>query len=69
MAAIEYRRARAKAFRIWRQETCVRMPLAKGDLDFSPKGNPGRGSHACDFSMKHYALFAMVPKLARFQPT
>jgi hypothetical protein len=25
MTAIEYRRARAKAFRIWRQETCVQI--------------------------------------------
>ena len=25
MAASSYRRARAKAFRIWRQETCVHM--------------------------------------------
>jgi putative transposase len=25
MAAAQYRRARAKAFRIWRQETCVRI--------------------------------------------
>jgi putative transposase len=25
MTAIEYRSARAKAFRIWRQETCVQI--------------------------------------------
>jgi putative transposase len=25
MSADQYRRARAKAFRIWRQETCVQM--------------------------------------------
>jgi putative transposase len=25
MTAVEYRNARAKAFRIWRQETCVQI--------------------------------------------
>ena len=25
LSAVRYRRARAKAFRVWRQETCVQM--------------------------------------------
>jgi hypothetical protein len=48
MTAARYRRARAEAFRVWREETCVRMAASTS--------KPSRRSTQRDHSLNNLAM-------------